>query len=156
MTFCDRFFRAGFLAIVPPSSLKPEHYTSKLKRQIEASLYELSEKDFSSATLKQLRRKPAGPPPNTGFHYFCTAPAVANRKDNRLREVTFEQTLKHINGFLGWYVNIRHHIEQQELSLELLTGEMLLEEFITWGIAEKGNGNGWAHQVACSSLRVLK
>jgi integrase len=139
-----------------PYALKPEHYTSKLKRQIEASLYELSEKDFSSATLKQLRRKPAGPPPNMGFHYFCTAPAVANRKDNRLREVTFEQTLKHINGFLGWYANIRHDIKQQELSLELLTDEMLLEEFITWGIAEKGNGNGWAHQVACSSLRVLK
>ena len=139
-----------------PYALKSSEYTPKLKRQIEAALYELTEKDFSSTTLRQLKKKPAGPSPHMGFHYFCTAPAVANRKDNKYREITFEQTMKNIHGLLGWYSTVWQDKQKQELSLELLADEVLLEEYTAWGISNRGNGNGWAHQVACSSLRVLK
>lgn len=139
-----------------PYSLKLDEFTPHLNWQIEAPLYELNEENFSSNMLMELKQAPSGSAPNMGFHYFWTAPAVAQRKDCALREVTYKQSLKHIRGFLGWYGNIQHIQDKQELSLELLADLILLAEYIAWGITERGNGYGWAHQVSCSALHVIK
>lgn len=139
-----------------PYSLKLNEFTPRLNWQIVAPLYELSEENFSTNMLVELKQEPSGSAPNMGFHYFLTAAAVAQRKDRAVREVTYKQSLKHIRGFLGWYENIQHIQDRQELSLELLADLILLAEYIAWGITERGNGYGWAHQVSCSALHVVK
>ncbi|MBE9113246.1 site-specific integrase [Nodosilinea sp. LEGE 07298] len=87
--------------------------------------------------------------------YFLTAPEVAKRQDEPIREVTFNNYEVMIRGFLGWLYRVVN-VSRQELSLALIADREWLDEYMAWGISDRDNSYGWALNVAAASLNVAK
>ncbi|MBD2054552.1 site-specific integrase [Oculatella sp. FACHB-28] len=143
-------------------SLKESELTPRLIRQLEvvpggtvAGEPTLTKRDFSKALVQQFKGFPANSLPQYGLHYFLTAKEVPKRKDDPMREVTYQSRRTSILAFLGWLKNFRGW-ESKNLSLELMTDRELLEEFIAWGINKQDNTYAWAGSFAAAGLNVAK
>ena len=143
-------------------SMKEHELTPRLVRQLKArpgKMVEgegkLTEQDFSQALVQKFQDLPSNSLPEYGLHYFLTAKEVPKRKDDPLREATYEIRRTDILAFLGWLKNFQGW-ESQNLSLELIADRELLEEFIAWGINERGNTYAWAGLFAATGLNIAK
>jgi hypothetical protein len=67
--------------------------------------------------------------------HFLTAPEVAKRQDNPIRQITLDSYLKLIRGFWGWMYRIVN-VSRQELSLALMADREWLDEYLAWGISD--------------------
>lgn len=143
-------------------ALKETELSPRLIRQLEAApgrivegAGKLTKRDFSQTLVKQFQQMPPESLPEYGLHYFLTAKEVPKRKDDPLREVTYGIRRSNILGFLGWLKKYKGW-KVQKLCLELMANKELLEEFIAWGINERGNTYAWAGTVAAAGLNIAK
>ena len=138
-----------------PYTLSEDELTPKLIKQLDAKPYELSQDDFNLTLLEQFAKKPVDWLPAYGLHHFLTAKEVPKRQDLSLRETTFRTRRKDILRFLGWLKKYKN-FDLEDLCLELMTDRDLLEEFVAWGINERGNTYAWAGQYAAAGLNIAK
>lgn len=143
-------------------ALKETELTPRLIRQLDAAPSKtvkgkgnLGKIDFSRALVKQFQQLPPNSLPEYGLHYFLTAKEVPKRKDDPLRDVTYKMRRSDALKFLGWLKNYKGW-KVQNLCLELMADKALLEEFIAWGINERGNTYAWAGTSAAASLCIAK
>jgi len=89
------------------------------------------------------------------LHHFLTAPHIPKRQDPKIRETTWTSAWRRILSFLGW---LHHHrgIAMEDLRLSLLADVETLDEFVAWGINERGNQFRWGMDIAVGSLHVAK
>jgi hypothetical protein len=115
------------------------------RRQFSADPYGLREDEFSPALQKQVDQ----------FHRFLTAPEIPKRKDPPLRETTFHTYWHAIRHFFGWMHRFQQ-VSLTELTLEMMADREWLDEFIAWGINDRGNGYGWATVIGAAALNITK
>lgn len=108
-----------------PYSLKPSELTPKLEKQIS-----------------QLRK-------------YWTDLERPDRKDRKMRTVTFESRLLSILSFLGWLKNIES-VPSEELDILQTSDLKKLSRFVAWGINERGNGYAWAVNIGKAALAIAK
>jgi integrase len=117
----------------------------KGRRQYSAKPYALKESDLTPGLREQLDK----------FYRFLTALEIPKRQDSPVRESTAKPYRYHILCFLGWL----HHVEDwpfNELKIELIADREWLDEFIAWGINDRGNSYGWAILFGATALNVAK
>ncbi len=115
------------------------------RRQFSANPYGLKEEEFSPALKRQVDQ----------FHRFVTAPEIPKRKDSPLRQTTFTTYWHAIRLFFGWMHRFQD-VPLEELKLEMMADREWLDEFIAWGINDRGNGYGWATLKGAAALNVAK
>lgn len=138
-----------------PYTLKETELNPMLLKQLEAEPRQLTKEDFNLTLLQKFTRKTTDWLPNYGLHYFLTVELVSKRQDTSLRAVTFKHRRKDILRFLGWLKQYKGY-PLEDLCLELLANRETLEEFVNWGINERGNTYAWAGQQAAASLNIAK
>ncbi|MEB3160985.1 MAG: site-specific integrase [Synechocystis sp.] len=95
------------------------------------------------------------------LHRFLTAPMVSKRKGKAIREVSFQNYKNNCLSFLGWLHNIEK-VPIEDLDLLLMVDDNsdfprdTLDNYIEWGINEKGNGYAWAINASCAALNIAK
>ncbi|WP_411840866.1 hypothetical protein [Nodosilinea sp. PGN35] len=117
----------------------------KGKRAYSTTTYRLAPHEITPLLDSQL----------SGFNRFMTAPEVPKRQDNPVRAVTFKSYRSAALMFLGW-LNHAEGFALDELRLELMSDRDLLEDFIAYGISDRGNSYGWAMNMAAAALNVAK
>lgn len=138
-----------------PYTLKEAELNPRLLKQLEARPRELTKKAFNLTRLQKFVKKTTAWLPDYGLRYFLTAKEVAKRQDPPLRAVTFRTRRSDILRFLGWLKQYKGFL-LEDLCLELMADRDLLEEFVCWGINERGNTYAWAGQAAAASLNIAK
>ncbi|MBE9111603.1 tyrosine-type recombinase/integrase [Nodosilinea sp. LEGE 07298] len=115
------------------------------RRQYSANPYGLRDEEFPPALENQLEK----------LHRFLTAPEIPKRKDRPLREATFQTYKNSIRYFFGWMHRFQD-VPLEELRLEMMADRDYLDEFIAWGINDRGNGYGWATLIGAAALNITK
>lgn len=131
----------------PPRKIKGLNLRQERRgqRAYSKQTYRLASHEITQLVEEQL----------TSFHRFMIAPEVPKRQDPPVREVTFKSYRSAVLMFLGWM----HHAEEvalEELQLELMSDREWLDEFIAYGISDRGNSYGWAINMAAAALNVAK
>jgi integrase len=131
----------------PPRKIKGFNLRQdrKGRRAYSKQTYRLTSEEITQLIEEQL----------SSFHRFMTAPEVPKRQDPPIREVTFKSYRSAVLMFLGWL----HHIEEvdlEELRLELMSDRDWLDEFIAYGISDRGSSYGWAINMAAAALNIAK
>lgn len=138
-----------------PYALKEAELNATLLKQLEAGPRELTKEAFNLALLQKFVKKTTDWLPDYGLRYFLTAKEVPKRQDPPLRAVTFRTRRGDILRFLGWLRQYKG-VPLEDLCLEFMADRDILEEFICWGINERGNTYAWAGQYAAASLNIAK
>lgn len=86
---------------------------------------------------------------------FCMGQYVPHRQDKKMRQVTFDNHVWHILCYLGWLVQYRDYSDE-ELDINLFLDINLLNEFIAWGVNEKGNTSAWASGFCECATNIAK
>lgn len=115
------------------------------RRQYSANPYGLKAEEFTPELTRQIN----------AFHRFLTAPEVPKRKDPPLRETTYQTYWRAICHFFGW-MHRTEGIPLADLRLEMMAERDWLDEFIAWGINERGNCYGWAQIPGAAALNIAK
>ncbi len=146
--------QAWYPALVPsqPAKYAPQlsvgqtlTQAQKGRRQLNTYPYSLREEKLPTKVKEQLEQ----------LHAFWTVGRVSERKENLIREQTFNNYKKHILSFLGWYQQIQGHSLDKVGLTEIFDIEQI-KNFIDWGIEERKNSYGWAINIAQSMLLVAK
>jgi integrase len=89
------------------------------------------------------------------LHKFLTDPEVPKRRDDPIRERSWKSYYQIIMAFLGW---LHHYGEtpREQLDIKLMTNLEQLEDYIAWGISDRGNGYAWALNIVIAALNVAK
>jgi len=89
------------------------------------------------------------------FRIFWTDKEVPERKKPPIVKRTFDGYNDSVLCFLGWLHRIQGKTVES-IKLEHVSDLKLLKQFIAWGINQRGNGYGWAANVAYASMAVAK
>ncbi len=117
----------------------------KGRRQLNTYPYSLKEEKLPTKVKEHLEQ----------LHAFWTGERVSERKENPIREQTFNSYKKHILSFLGWCHRIQGH-SLDKVGLTEISDIEKIKDFIDWGIKERKNSYGWAINIAQSMIVVAK
>ncbi|MTF40320.1 hypothetical protein [Cyanobacterium aponinum] len=121
------------------------HHANRGRRVYHDKKYALNQKDLPNKIKTQIQ----------DLKTFCTGQYVPHRQDKKMRQVTFKNHVWHIQSYLGWLVKYRDY-SPEELDINLFLDLNLLNEFIGWGINDKGNTSAWANGFCECALNIAK
>lgn len=121
------------------------HHANRGRRVYHNTKYALNQEDLPNHIKTQIQ----------ALKTFCTGQYVPHRQDKKMRLVTFKNYARHIQCYLGWLIKYCDY-SAEELELNLFLDLNLLNEFIAWGVNERGNTSGWANGFCECALNIAK